>query len=388
MRVGIDGRMLYHTGIGRYIQNLLTYLPREGVEVIAWVNEQGLQDERLSNPYLQRRLSKVPVFHPLEHWAIAQEARRAGVDLLHAPHYNAPVFYRGKLVVTIHDLIPLRCPGTMRLKAAEAYFAGLVKRSVKRAERVITVSQHTRQDVLDFTRAPESKLVAILQGVDLKYASPVPPEALEAIRGANGLSGRYLLYAGQQKAYKNVELLLEVLSELRREPDLEDLKLVLVGARDPSTGIEAAIARLGLEEAVVQPGYIRDEAQLIALYQGASAFVFPSRYEGFGLPPLEAMAAGIPVVSSNRTSLPEVVGNAGLLVDPDDMLEWTRSIKRVLRDDALRTSLIDAGRKRVREFSWQRTADATLRVYQSVVDAHGYHPSAPTAAPQRPNLDR
>jgi glycosyltransferase involved in cell wall biosynthesis len=371
MRVGIDGRMLYHTGIGRYIQNLLTYLPREGVEVVAWVDAQGMEDERLSNPHLERRLCKVPVFHPYEHWAIAQAAQAANLALLHAPHYNAPVFYRGPLVVTIHDLIPLRCPGTMRLKAAEAYFATLVKRSVKHADRVIAVSDYTRRDVLDFTRAPESRVTPVLQGVDLKYASSVPAEALHEIRTRHDLTGRYLLYAGQQKAYKNVGLLLEVLSQLRSDANFSDVKLVLVGARESSAGIEAAIVRHGLESAVVQPGYIKDEAQLIALYQGASAFVFPSRYEGFGLPPLEAMAAGIPVVSSNRTSLPEVVGNAGLLVDPDDVLEWTRSIKRVLSEDALRATLIDEGRKRVREFSWQRTADATLDVYHAVIGARG-----------------
>lgn len=369
MRVGIDGRMLYHTGIGRYIQNLLTYLPREGVEVVAWLNAQGMTDPRLSNPHLERRLCEVPVFHPYEHWAIAREAQRAKLDLLHAPHCNAPFFYRERLVVTIHDLIPLRCPGTMRLKAAETYFAALVKRSVSRAERVIAVSSYTRGDVLEFTGASEAKVVPVLQGVDLKYARTVPETALERLRGELGLQGRYLLYAGQQKPYKNVGLLLDVLKALRDEPEFGDVRLVLVGARDRIAGIEEAIARLGLESAVVQPGYIRDEEQLIALYQGASAFVFPSRYEGFGLPPLEAMAAGVPVVSSNRTSLPEVVGNAGLLVDPDDMLEWTRSIKRVLSEEALRSRLIDEGRRRVREFSWQRTADATLDVYREAVGA-------------------
>jgi glycosyltransferase involved in cell wall biosynthesis len=371
MRVGIDGRMLYHTGIGRYIQNLLTYLPREGVEVVAWLNDQGMADARLSNPHLERRLSKVPVFHPYEHWAIAQDAKDANLDLLHAPHYNAPLFYRGRLVVTIHDLIPLRCPGTMRLKAAEGYFASLVKRSVSRADRVIAVSNYTRADVLDFTRASESKVVPVLQGVDLKYEREVPLDALREIRERHGLKQRYLLYAGQQKPYKNVGLLLEVLKRLRSESSFADVQLVLVGARESSAGIEEAIASKGLNSAVVQPGYIRDEEQLIALYQGASAFVFPSRYEGFGLPPLEAMAAGVPVVSSNRTSLPEVVGNAGLLVDPDDVLEWTRSIKRVLSEDALRATLVDAGRRRVREFSWQRTADATLDVYRSAINARG-----------------
>jgi len=371
MRVGIDGRMLYHTGIGRYIQNLLTTLPREGVEVVAWLDAQGMADERLSSPYLERRLSEVPVFHPYEHWAIAQEAHRAKLDLLHAPHYNAPVFYRGKLVVTLHDLIPLRCPGTMRLKAGEAYFATLVKRAAKRAERVIAVSEYTRQDVLDFTRAAPSKIVSVHHGVDLKYAQDVPAEVLRGLRDNHGLTGRYLLYAGQQKAYKNVGLLLEVLHHLRQAPGFDDVKLVLVGAKGRNDAIAKAIARLELDTAVVQPGYLKDEAQLIALYQGASVFVFPSRYEGFGLPPLEAMAAGIPVVSSNRTSLPEVVGNAGLLVDPDDVLEWTRSIKRILSEDALRATLIEEGRKRVRQFSWQRTAEATLDVYQSAVGARG-----------------
>ncbi|MNK85326.1 Capsular glucan synthase [compost metagenome] len=367
MRVGIDGRMLYHTGIGRYIQNLLTYLPREGVEIVAWLNAQGMKDERLDNPYLERRLCEVPVFHPLEHWEIAKEAQSANLDLLHAPHYNAPVFYRGRLVVTIHDLIPLRCPGTMRLKAGEAYFSWLVKHSVKRAERVITVSNYTRTDLLDFTGASESKVVPVLQGVDFKYARKVPSAGLDELRQQHGLTGRYLLYAGQQKRYKNVGLLIELLKHLRADENFRDVQLVLVGAKDKDADLQAAIARESLESAVVQPGYIREEEQLIALYQGASVFTFPSRYEGFGLPPLEAMAAGVPVISSNRTSLPEVIGDAGLLVDPDDIHEWVRLTKTVLGDDATRTKLVVKGRDRVLDFSWQRTADATADVYHSIL---------------------
>ena len=368
MRVGIDGRMLYHTGIGRYIQNLLTYLPREGVEIVAWLNAQGMKDERLANPYLERRLCEVPVFHPYEHWEVAKEARRANLDLLHAPHYNAPVFYRGPLVVTIHDLIPLRCPGTMRIKAAEAYFAGLVKHAVKRADRVIAVSNYTRSDLLDFTGASDSKVVPVLQGVDFKYARTVASAGLDELRQQHGLTGRYLLYAGQQKRYKNVGLLIELLKHLRSDANFSDVQLVLVGAKDRDADLQAAIAREGLESAVVQPGYIRDEDQLIALYQGASVFTFPSRYEGFGLPPLEAMAAGVPVISSNRTSLPEVIGDAGNLVDPDDLQEWVRLTKRVLSDESYRTSLVAKGRDRVREFSWQRTADATADVYHAAVN--------------------
>jgi glycosyltransferase involved in cell wall biosynthesis len=367
MRVGIDGRMLYHTGIGRYIQNLLTYLPREGVEIVAWLNAQGMKDERLSNPYLERRLCEVPVFHPYEHWAIAQEAHRAKIELLHAPHYNAPFFYSGRLIVTIHDLIPLRCPGTMRIKAGEAYFSWLVKHSVKRAERVIAVSNYTRSDLLDFTRISESKVIPVLQGVDLKYARTVPEAGLRDLREQYGLTGRYLLYAGQQKRYKNVGILIDVLKRLREDSTFDDVQLVLVGAKERDADLQAEITRQGLESAVVQPGYIRDEEQLIALYQGASAFTFPSRYEGFGLPPLEAMAAGVPVISSDRTSLPEVVGEAGLLVNPDDVEAWTRLTKRVLTDPDLRGNLVAAGHKRVHEFNWQRTADATVDVYRAAL---------------------
>lgn len=367
MRIGIDGRMLYHTGIGRYIQNLLTTLPREDVRVVAWLNAQGMEDARIDSPYLEKRHSDVPVFHPAEHWAIAREAHRANLDLLHAPHYNAPLFYQGKLVITLHDLIPLRCPGTMRVKAAEHYFATLVKRAARRADRIIAVSTFTRQDVLEFTGVDPAKITAVLQGVDLKYARPVPPEALRELRDRHGLTGRYLLYTGQQKPYKNVGLLIAVLERLRNQPGTRDVQLVLVGARETRSGLDERIAQAGLDDAVIRPGYIRDEDHLIALYQGASAFVFPSRYEGFGLPPLEAMAAGIPVVSSNRASLPEVVGDAGLLLGPDDVEGWAEAVTRLLADEYLRTTLIAAGHERVREFSWQRTAEATLAVYRGAL---------------------
>ncbi len=259
----------------------------------------------------------------------------------------------------------------MRVKAGEAYFEWLVKHSVKRADKVITVSTYTRDDLLDFTRVSDAKVVPVLQGVDLKYSRTVPESGLRELKEQYGLTGRYMLYAGQQKRYKNVGLLIELLKQLREDPAFGDVQLVLVGAKDKDADLQATIEQAGLEKAVIQPGYIRDEDQLIALYQGASVFTFPSRYEGFGLPPLEAMAAGVPVISSNRTSLPEVVGNAGLLVDPDDVPEWTRLTKRVLTDAALREQLVTAGNQRVREFSWQRTADGTADVYRAALSRAG-----------------
>lgn len=348
-RIGIDARMWRHTGIGRYVSNLVPRLPARGLDVVAWVPPDAVPDW----PGVDVRPCAAPLFSLREQLAF----RDARLDLFHVPHLNAPLALRVPLVVTLHDLIPLRHPGTIASPLGLAYFRLMATLAPRRARATIAVSGATRADLVALAHAPAGRITVIPQGADPRFAEPsgLP----------RPLAGPYVLYTGQWKRYKNLEVLLDGFARLARP----GLKLVLAGRVDPgSPHVPAAIARLGLGDAVVTTGWIASEAELVAWYQHAAAFAFPSRLEGFGLPPLEAMAAGVPVVASDAPGLAETVTDAALIAPADDPAAWAAALARVLDDEALRARLIAAGRDRVAELTWERTADATAAVYRRVLE--------------------
>lgn len=365
IRLGFDARLIENSGIGRYIQSLLSRLPGPDLEVVAWMSSEQARDPRWAFPGVERRVLDAKIFSIAEQLKLPQAVRDAHVDLLHVPHLNAPLFSPVPLIVTLHDLIPFHYPEAIAARFGNVYFRAMSQMVPRRAQSVLVVSENTRRDLIQLAGAPESKLEVVPIGVDEAFAIPGPPERREAVRERYGLPGRYFLYAGQWKGYKNVELLLAVMERL---PDLRDTKLVLVGKEDSRVGMREMLARRGLQDRVVLTGFVEDEADLIALYQEATLFLFPSRYEGFGLPPLEAMAAGVPVLASDRASIPEVVGSAGLLLDPDRVLEWQQAIESLCADPARCELLSTLGRARSREFSWEQTVTRTIAAYRRVLE--------------------
>lgn len=199
-------------------------------------------------------------------------------------------------------------------------------------------------------------------GVDPAFFEHASPDHIAAVRARYGLAEGYLLYAGQWKGYKNLDLLLDLMESLRGT-ECDDLELVLVGKEDPRERLGDRLTARGLTDRVRVTGFVPDE-DLVALYQGAMLFLFPSRYEGFGLPALEAMAAGVPVVASDRASIPEVVGPAGVLLDPERMLEWQNAVRSLSADPARREQLARAGRERACGFRWDLTAERTVEAYR------------------------
>ena len=276
-----------------------------------------------------------------------------GRNLLWSPCNTGPLAV-ARQVVTIHDCAFHDQPDAFSRRFA-AWYHWLVPRLARRIRRVITISKFSRDRLLDYCRIPERKVVVIPQGVEDRFR-PLEPEIIAQTREAVGLPPRYVLYVGSLVPHKNLARLLRAWNVV--SPAHPNLSLVLVGA--PNHVFRSA-GLTELDRSVVSLGYV-PEQHLPAVYGGAELFVFPSLYEGFGLPVLEAMACGTPVLTSNVTAMPEVAGDAALLVDPYSFESLAEGLQRLLCSSELRTKLAQRGRKRAREFSWDRTAEATWRV--------------------------
>lgn len=366
MQVGLDVRMWHNTGIGRYIRALVRHLSGHGVDLTAFGPPEVVDLPDLA--HVKRHVFTAPVHSIAEQIGLALDIPRSGVELFHAPHLNMPLLGEFQRVVTIHDLIPLHHPETLSW-AGRQYFQAMATALVPgKANRVLTISEWTRRDLVSRGVQPE-RIVAIPLGIDEAFAEPLPPETVRRHLDRLGVTPPYVLYAGQWKAYKNVGVLLEAFAALLSRHDGTSPRptLVLLGRPDPRSDVPDKVRRLGLEDKVIIPGYLADEEAVVALYQGARCFAFPSRHEGFGLPPLEAMAAGTPVVCTNRTALAETVGTDALLVEPDDVIEWTLALEQALWHTERRTGLIRAGRKRAARYSWQRTVAATVDLYREAL---------------------
>jgi glycosyltransferase involved in cell wall biosynthesis len=298
---------------------------------------------------------------------IATVARRDRLDIIHDPFGVSPFFVPRRVapfgrVLTLHDMIPFIYPET-HARLTNMLFRRYIPRSLRFVDRIITDSESSRTDIVRFLRFPAERVNAIPIGAAPHFA-PTSPEERQRVRQRYGLPNNYILTVGSLNPRKNLETLFSAFHQLlqRSLPH----KLVIVGPTAwKSAGIFQRMRSLGIERDVVLTGFVGD-ADLPALYGGASVFVFPSLYEGFGLPPLEAMACGTPVVTSNRSSLPEVVGDAGLLVDPHDADAIATAIERLAADSELSAGLIDRGLARARSFTWERAAHAHRRVYQEV----------------------
>jgi glycosyltransferase involved in cell wall biosynthesis len=283
----------------------------------------------------------------------------------HAPHYVLPAGVRCRSVVTIHDCIHLMFPQYLPNKAAYAYARAAMWAAARRSDCILTVSEASKRDILHFFNVPPEKIVVVANAIDDHFWSTPAEEDVSRVRERYQLDHQFVLYVGNIKPHKNLVRLIEAFAEFRRS-GFEDVKLLIIGDEiSKLPELRRSVHRHKLHKHVRFLGYQTDQT-LAILYRLAAVFVFPSLYEGFGLPPLEAMASGTPVVTSNVSSLPEVAGDAAVLIDPYDVDSIVDGLRRVLSDPALAEDLRRRGLERAREFSWARSVDKTLQVYQEV----------------------
>ena len=367
MRIAIDARKLHDFGIGTYVRNLVRGLARTDREHsyvllcrpgdVPFVRELGPQFE----PLIERSGN----YSVREQFSVPLALRRARVQLFHAPHYVVSPLTSSPFVVTIHDCIHLRFPQYLPNRAAYYYARAMMTMAARRAHLVLTVSQASKDDILHFLKVPSSKVEVIYNAIDERLAAPPTAEEVSRVRERFLLTSPFVLYAGNIKPHKNVDRLIEAFSIVRRR-GVQDVKLLIIGDEiSKYPNLRRLVHRYQLHHHVRFLGFVPD-ATLAVLYRLASVFVFPSLSEGFGLPPLEAMAAGTPVITSNVSSLPEVVGDAALLIDPMDAGAIADNIVRVLSDGALRADLVRRGLERAKAFSWDRSVARTREVYESI----------------------
>jgi len=371
-RIGIDARKLTDFGIGTYIGQLLRGLAEIDQENDYFVftglkNKDDLID---LPPNFLVVPERSPVYSLREQFVLSWRIFRHKLDLYHATHYVLPGIVPCRAVVTIHDIIHLLYPEFLPNPLAFVYAQRMIKRSLVRGDRVIADSQNTKTDLMNYFDVRGRKIRVVYPGVSDTFRQKVSEADRKSALAKLGIDRRYLLFVGNPKPHKNLDNVVKSYARALEIGDF-DADLICVGDREGAAfKIRQRAEQLGVGGRIRLLGYV-DEELLPSIYQGALAFVYPTLYEGFGLPVVEAMASGIAVITSGTSALKEVAKGYAELVDPLDIDEMGRAIHKMVVDDEYRNSIAKLGQKRARDFDWNRTATDTLRVYMSALGEPG-----------------
>ncbi|MFH0852650.1 MAG: glycosyltransferase family 1 protein [bacterium] len=375
MRIGIDARFLgpKGKGLGRYTQKLIEGLEKidHQNQYVIFLRRENWDDYHSVSSNFKKVLADYRWYSFAEQIFLPFKIYQQKIGLMHFPHFNVPVFYFGRFVVTVHDLI-LRHFKTRRASVLgpigywikNAVYRMVIWLAVKRAQKIIAVSNYVKKDIIAAFGVAEDKVTLTYEGApDKSFRFQV-----SGFRSDYKIKKPYLLYVGNAYPHKNLERLIKAFEILAKKYN-HDVQLVLVGEDDyfyrrlKQEAKTSILASMEVLQRIVFAGFVNDEG-LERLYDGATLYVFPSLCEGFGLPPLEAMARGLPVVSSDKTCLPEILGDAAFYfnaLNPESMAE---KVDQVLSDNNLREWLISAGFGQIKKYSWQKMAEETLRIFR------------------------
>jgi glycosyltransferase involved in cell wall biosynthesis len=377
MRIAVDARMGHtRVGMGVYVSGLISHL-----------GEIDRENEYFITVHKRKNADFVPVQENFAVWetSISYEnhltrdaweqaylplkLHKAKIDVYHGPNYVLPIFAKNGMVLTIYD---------MTLFATQDWYnpisrfrtQRLLKISAGKAQKIIAGSENSKRDIIKILGVPEEKVRVIYIGIDGMYKPINDQHQLDSVKIRSGITNRFILHVGSLNPRKNIPRLIEAYNRL--PPDIrQEYQLVIAGKSGwKADEVFAEVKQIGLEDKVVFTGFMGDN-DLPVLMNGADLLAFPSLYEGFGIPPLEAMACGTPVIASNTSSIPEVVGDAALLFDPYNVEEMANAIYRALTDERLRNELRQKGFEHVKQFSWERAARETLAVYEEVYNLTG-----------------
>ncbi len=372
-RIGIDARFYgpKQKGLGRYVQRLVENLEkivqeRDNLEFIIFLRSENWDEYQPKNPNFSKFLADYQWYGFKEQILMPWKIRQAKVDLIHFPHFNVPIFCLRPFVLTIHDLILKRFPTrrASKLNLASYWFKNLayhlvISLAFKRAKKIIAVSEFTRQDIFKYFKVDLKKIKKIYEGApkNVLAESTQTDEKLKKLK----INRPYLLYVGNAYPHKNLTKMVQAFLKLNKP----EYQLVLVGELDYFYScLKEPLEQIS--DSVVFTDFVSDQ-ELQVLYQNALAYIFPSLCEGFGLPPLEAMSYGLPVISSNSSCLPEILGKAALYFNPGQIDKIAEAMQEILTNQNKRKELISQGKERIRMYNWLDMAKQTLAVYQKQI---------------------
>ena len=374
MKIGIDCRLFSSkfTGIGRYTHELVDYYIQINKnlqnphEIVLFFNNPEYKKFKAIN-----NVKKVLV--DAKHYSFAEQTKflfklnKEKLDVVHFPHFNVPIFYRRPYIVTIHDLILNFFPGQKMTKFHHRMAYRLtIKNATKKAKKVIAISKNTMQDLIGILDVDREKIEVIYNGVDKQFIFMQDASKFKKTLKKYNISKQFLLYTGVWRNHKNLPRLIKALKHLKEKKNL-NIQLVITGKDDPHyPEVKKSVKKLNLEKDIVFPGLV-DEEELVHLYNAAFIFVFPSLYEGFGLPPLESMSCGTPVVASNLSSIPEICGQENaVFFDPYNSIDIAEKIYSLYTNTKKQAELVNNGVKHSAKFSWKSTAEKTFNLITNV----------------------
>ncbi|MFH1286929.1 MAG: glycosyltransferase family 1 protein [Candidatus Magasanikbacteria bacterium] len=370
MRIGIDARMIGKGfGIGRYIEQLVLHLENIDTEnqYILFVNESGVSSKKFGKSFEIVEVN-IPWYTLEEQFKFPGIIKKKKVDLMHFPHWNVPLFYTDPFVLTIHDLTMFHYPrpeattlGPLKFWFKDKAHRFVLRRGAKRAKHIITTSEFVKHDIHKTLGIPEGTMTTVYQAPfrNTMYGTPNTKEILDRF----GLGRPYVLYVGAAYPHKNLERLLDAWKIFEGRYG-NQFTLVLAGKED--IFYKRLKSKIQSPTSVVFTNFVEDH-ELSVLYENAELFVFPSLSEGFGLPPLEAMQCCVPVISSNASCLPEVLGEGAFYFDPEDSHYIADVMHVALSDNDLRREIKEKAQEELKRFSWERLAKQTLNIYKSSI---------------------